>query len=83
MAGPEQRDLCFGAGGLNDDHVGRKLSAGSTFRRPAAAAALRRKPLFATFAVAKAGPRSLSQNPARKFGSQGIHVAHGHLRPSC
>jgi len=41
-----------------------------------ASASLRGKPLFAHFAVAKAGLRSLAQALARDYGPRGVHVAH-------
>lgn len=41
-----------------------------------ASASLRGKPLFAHFAVAKAGLRSLAQALAREYGPKGVHVGH-------
>jgi NAD(P)-dependent dehydrogenase (short-subunit alcohol dehydrogenase family) len=41
-----------------------------------ASASLRGKPMFAAFAMAKAGLRAYAQACAREFGPQGIHVAH-------
>ena len=41
-----------------------------------ASASLRGKAMFAQFASAKAGLRSLAQAMAREFGPKGIHVAH-------
>lgn len=41
-----------------------------------ASASLRGRAMFAQFAAAKAGLRSLAQAMAREFGPKGIHVAH-------
>ena len=41
-----------------------------------ASASMRGKPMFAGFAMAKAGLRAYAQACAREFGPQGIHVAH-------
>ena len=79
---PEQferswRINCFGALLATQQVLPRMIERkAGTILLTGATAALRGNAQFASFAVGKAGLRTLAQSMAREFGPQGIHVAH-------